>query len=69
MRTPLRYPYRFIKDAGAWGVASAIVPALLAFGIGLWDHAHDKSLSAFVFVSVSVPLFVGGGVSCVAKGG
>jgi hypothetical protein len=34
-----------------------VLAALLAFGIGIWDHAHDKPLSAFVFVALSVPLF------------
>jgi hypothetical protein len=47
---------RFLQDAGGWGVAS-VLAAFLFFGISLWEHAHDKPVSAFVFVCLSVPLF------------
>lgn len=46
----------FVQDAGGWGLVS-VVAAALAFGIGWWDHAHDKPISAFVFVCLSIPLF------------
>ena len=47
---------QFITDAGGWAVAS-VVAAFLWFGVGLWEHADERSVSAFVFVCLSVPLF------------
>jgi hypothetical protein len=48
--------FNFLKDSGGWGVAS-VVAAFLFFGISLWERAHDKTVSAFVFLCLSVPLF------------
>jgi hypothetical protein len=49
----------FIKDSGSWGVGS-VLAAFLFFGISLWEHAHGKSISAFGFLCLSIPLFWAG---------
>lgn len=52
----LRNIWEFFIDAGKWGVASELA-ALVAFCIGVWEHIHDKPVSSFVFVGLSVLLF------------
>ena len=52
----MHYQKGFFRNTGAWGVAS-VSAALLVFGLALWEHAHDKPVSAFVFVCLSIPLF------------
>jgi hypothetical protein len=58
MDTPewLKNTPEFIADAGAWGIASVITAAVL-FGIGLWEHYRDKSVPAFWFICLTIPLF------------
>jgi hypothetical protein len=51
--------WEFAKDAGGWGVAS-VIAAAISFGIGLWDHFHDKPIASFSFVCLTVPLFWAG---------
>jgi hypothetical protein len=46
----------FAKDAGEWGIASWVT-ALAMFAIAVWEHIHDKPVSAFILVCVTVPLF------------
>jgi hypothetical protein len=50
---------KFFKDSGAWGVASEFA-AFLAFCVGLAEHTHDRSVSAFWWIAVSIPLFWAG---------
>jgi hypothetical protein len=52
----MRLFVEFLQDAGGWGVGS-VVAAFAFFALGLWEHSQDKSVSAFVFVCLSVPLF------------
>jgi hypothetical protein len=47
---------KFVMASGRWGVASEIA-AFIVFLIGIWEHFRDKSLTAFVFISISIPLF------------
>jgi hypothetical protein len=46
----------FLRDSGGWGVASEVA-ALFTYGIGLWEHSHDRPIPAFVLLTISVPLF------------
>lgn len=46
----------FLFASGRWAMASDIA-AMLTFIIGMWEHAHSRSLTAFILVCVSVPLF------------
>lgn len=55
----MRQLKEFILDSGGWGVASEFA-ALCFFGVGVWEHVHDKPVSGFVFVCVAVPLFWAG---------
>jgi hypothetical protein len=47
---------KFIRDAGARGVTS-VLAALVALIISLYEHAHDRPISAYALVVVSVVLF------------
>ena len=50
----------FFKDAGKLGVGSEIA-ALILYGLAWIEHAQDKAVSAYVFISMSVALvFLGG---------
>lgn len=46
----------FVRDSGGWGLTSEIT-ALVLFVIAFWEHSHDKSVTAFTLLVVSVPLF------------
>ncbi len=46
----------FVVDAAGWGVTSMLA-ALVSLGIAVWEHSHDKPVSSFLFVCLSVPLF------------
>jgi len=37
-------------------VASSVA-ALISYGVAIWEHLHDKPLSAFVLLAITVPLF------------
>jgi hypothetical protein len=58
MRTPgsIKNIPEFVRDAGAWGIASVSTAAIF-FLIGLWEHSRDKSVPAFWFVCLTLPLF------------
>jgi hypothetical protein len=46
----------FVVDAAGWGVAS-VLAAFVSFGIGTWEHFHDKPVSSYILLCLSVPLF------------
>jgi hypothetical protein len=46
----------FLSDAGGWGLTS-VLAAFLFFGIAIWEHTHDKPITAFTLLALSVPLF------------
>jgi hypothetical protein len=46
----------FVRDAAEWGIASWLA-ALVSFGIGTWEHFHEKPISSFILICLSVPLF------------
>jgi hypothetical protein len=56
----------FIVDAGGWGLTSGIA-ALVSFGIAIWEHFHDKPVSSFIFICLTVPLFCIGSYKAWAK--
>ncbi|MFZ0815852.1 MAG: hypothetical protein WAM78_10050 [Candidatus Sulfotelmatobacter sp.] len=57
----------FVKDAGEWGIASWAA-ALATFAIGIWEHTHDKPVSAFILICATVPLFwIGGYIAWTKK--
>jgi hypothetical protein len=49
----------FVLDAAGWGLAS-VLAALASFGVGIWEHIHDKTVPSYVFLCLSVPLFWAG---------
>jgi len=51
---------RFFKDAGRLAVSSEIA-AVIFYGIAWWEHAKDKPISAYLFISLSVVLVWLGG--------
>jgi hypothetical protein len=57
---------QFVGEAGGWAVASGVA-GLCFFLFGIWDRAHGGSISAFVFVVLSVPLFWVGAIMAYLK--
>ena len=51
---------QFFKDAGRLAVGSEIA-AVIFYGIAWWEHAKDKPISAYTFISLSVVLVWLGG--------
>jgi hypothetical protein len=49
-------PLEFIKDSGTWGLSSEIA-ALVLFAIAFWEHGRGNSISPFILLVLSVPLF------------
>jgi hypothetical protein len=49
----------FVIDAAGWGVAS-VLAAFVSVDIGTWEHFHDKPVSSYILLSLSVPLFWAG---------
>jgi hypothetical protein len=52
----MRYIRQFIADAGGWGVAS-VAACFVFYSWAIWEHTHDKPLSAFLLLAVTIPLF------------
>lgn len=57
---------QFVSEAGRWAVASAVA-AVISACLGIWEHATDHPVSAFILLCPSVPLFWTGAVVVVAK--
>src|SRR5712664_2506671 len=55
----MRRFWEFLSDSGGWGLTSKLA-AVVLFGIAVWEHARDKSITAFVLLAVSLLLFCAG---------
>ena len=50
---------QFLRDSGGWGLTSEVA-ALVFFGVGVWEHFHDRPITGYSFLVASVVLFCTG---------